>query len=146
MLKVMIVDDSMIIRRNIANMMSALGHKIVGEAKNGLEAISIFSRLEPDVVTMDIAMPEMDGIEALKELKKLNKETKIIMITSQGQESMVLDAIKSGASGYLLKPIELSKLQTLLRKIFPNLVDDIKIRKVDDSLLDDAAVSLPLME
>lgn len=146
MLRVMIVDDSMIIRRNIANMVSALGHKVVGEAKDGLEAISIFARLKPDVVTMDIAMPEMDGIAALRELKKIDKNIKVIMITSQGQEHMVLDSIKNGASGYLLKPIEMSKFQSLLRKIFPDLIDGVMLRKMDDKELEDDDITLPLDE
>lgn len=142
MLKVLVVDDSLIMRRNIIKMVEALGHKVIGEAKDGNEAIVFYMRLKPDLVTMDITMPEMDGITAVKELKKLDKDVKIIMVTSHGQEEMVLNAVRSGASGYLLKPVNLIKLRDSLRKIFPDLVDETVIAEQEIALLENEPIKL----
>ncbi|PHM17275.1 MAG: two-component system response regulator [Sulfuricurvum sp. PD_MW2] len=142
MLKVLVVDDSLIMRRNITKMVEALGHKVIGEAKDGNEAIVFYTRLKPDLVTMDITMPEMDGITAVKELKKLDKDVKIIMVTSHGQEEMVLNAVRSGASGYLLKPVNLIKLRDSLRKIFPDLVDETVIAEQEIVLLENEPIKL----
>ncbi|WP_299803380.1 response regulator, partial [Sulfuricurvum sp. RIFOXYD2_FULL_44_160] len=84
MLNILVVDDSLIMRRNITKMIESLGHRVIGEAKDGLESITLYSKLKPDLVTMDITMPEMDGITAVKELKKIDKNAKIIMVTSHG--------------------------------------------------------------
>jgi len=102
-------------------MLIELGHKVVAEAANGLEAIHYCEEYTPDLITMDITMPDMDGITAVKEIRKVNKYVKIIMITSHGQENMVKDAIRAGASGYLLKPIVEEKLAKTLDKVFPEL-------------------------
>lgn len=121
MLNALVVDDSLIIRRNISKMLAELEHKVVAEAVNGLEAIRYCENYTPDLITMDITMPDMDGITAVKAIKKVNKYVKIIMITSHGQENMVKDAIRAGASGYLLKPITIDKLSLTLDKVFPEL-------------------------
>lgn len=128
MLKVLVVDDSLIMRRNVTKMLEALGHKVIAEAKDGYEALESYKRAKPDLVTMDITMPEMDGITAVKELKKIDKEAKIMMVTSHGQEEMVISAIRSGASGYLLKPINVMKVRDGIRKVFPDIVDERGIR------------------
>lgn len=120
MLKVVVVDDSLIIRRNIAKMLERMGHEIVAEAKNGKEAIACYSKYTPDLITMDITMPDMDGIEAVRGIIKRNAEAKIIMVTSHGQEEMVIAAIKAGASGYVLKPVNAEKLGHAIKRIFPN--------------------------
>lgn len=120
MLKILVVDDSLIIRRNIGKMLERMGHEIVAEAKNGNEAIACFTKYSPDLITMDITMPDMDGIEAVKGIKKRNDEAKIIMVTSHGQEEMVIEAIKAGASGYVLKPITADKLEKAIKRVFPN--------------------------
>jgi two-component system chemotaxis response regulator CheY len=121
MLNALVVDDSLIIRRNISKMLAELGHKVVAEAVNGLEAIRYCENYSPDLITMDITMPDMDGITAVRAIKKVNRYVKIIMITSHGQEIMVKDAIRAGASGYLLKPINIDKLSQVLDKVFPEL-------------------------
>lgn len=95
MLNILVVDDSLIMRRNITKMIESLGHRVVGEAKDGLEAMALYAKQKPDLVTMDITMPEMDGITAVKELKKIDKNAKIIMVTSHGQEEMVIHAIRN---------------------------------------------------
>ena len=119
MLKILVVDDSLIIRRNIARMLERMNHEVVAEAKNGNEAVVCFSKYNPDLMTMDITMPDMDGVEAVKGIKKKNADAKIIMVTSHGQEAMVIAAIKAGASGYVLKPVTAEKLSKAIQKIFP---------------------------
>jgi two-component system, chemotaxis family, chemotaxis protein CheY len=146
MLKVLVVDDSLIMRRNVTKMVEALGHKVIGEAKDGLEATVLFDRLKPDLVTMDITMPEMDGITAVKELKKIDKNAKIIMVTSHGQEEMVINAIRSGAGGYLLKPVNLMKLRDSIRKVFPDIVDENTIEQKESAILETEEISLPDIE
>lgn len=146
MLKVLVVDDSLIMRRNITKMLESLGHKVIGEAKDGHESITLYTRLKPDLVTMDITMPEMDGITAVQELKKIDKHVKIIMVTSHGQEEMVINAIRSGAGGYLLKPINLMKLRETIRKIFPNIVDETTLTQKEAALLENEDICLPEIE
>lgn len=146
MLKVLVVDDSLIMRRNVTKMVESLGHKVLAEAKDGHEAIGLYERLKPDLVTMDITMPEMDGITAVKELKKIDKHAKIIMVTSHGQEEMVINAIRSGASGYLLKPVNIIKMRDTLRKVFPEMVDEMPVDHKEYSLLEVDEISIPEIE
>ncbi len=119
MLNIMIVDDSTIIRRTLKAKLEALGHTIVAQAKSGKEAIELYEKVIPDLVTMDITMPIMNGIEALKSIKKSYKDAKVIMITSHGEEKMVMDAIMNGAKGYILKPITEEKLSEAIYKVYP---------------------------
>lgn len=146
MLNIMVVDDSLIMRRNLTKMIDALGHKVVGEAKDGKEAISLYRKLQPDLVTMDITMPEMDGIAAVKELKRIDKDVKVIMVTSHGQEEMVITSIRYGASGYLLKPINVAKLRDSIRKVFPDIVDEITLLKREEALLESEEIVIPEIE
>lgn len=146
MLNIFVVDDSLIMRRNITKMIESLGHKVVGEAKDGHEALELYRKLKPDLVTMDITMPGMDGLSAVKGLKKIDKNVKIIMITSHGQEEMVIDAIRSGASGYLLKPININKLRDSIRKVFPTIIDETVLARKETLLLESEEIILPEIE
>ncbi len=146
MLNILVVDDSLIMRRNIIKMIESLGHKVVGEAKDGQEAVEVYRKLKPDLVTMDITMPRMDGLGAVKELKKIDKNAKIIMVTSHGQEEMVIDAIRSGASGYLLKPVKINKLSDSIRKIFPSMIDQTVSEQKETTLLESEEILLPEIE
>ena len=119
MLKVLVVDDSAIIRKTLSDQLQELNYEVIGVAKNGNEAIKLYEELKPDFVTMDITMPVKNGIIALKEIKKLDKDAKVIMITSHGEERLVMEAIKSGAIGYILKPILHAKIQKAVNKAFP---------------------------
>ncbi len=119
MLNIMVVDDSTIIRRILKKELTALGHTVVGEAKSGKEAVELYKKCSPDLVTMDITMPIMNGIDALKRIRKVYKDANIIMITSHGEEKLVMDAITSGAKGYILKPITTSEIEIAINKIFP---------------------------
>lgn len=115
-LRVMVVDDSPIISRKLSMMMEMLGYEVVKTAENGLEAIAAYREYRPDLVTMDITMPEMDGIEATRCIRREFPDANIIMVTSHGQEKMVLDALKAGAKGYVLKPFQQQRLVTVIEK------------------------------
>ena len=115
-LKVLVVDDSPIINRKICMMMDQIGYRVVGTAENGEEAIAVYKQCRPDVVTMDIAMPVMNGIEATRQIVKMYPQATIVMVTSHGQEKMVLDALKAGAKGYVLKPFQPKKIYEVIEK------------------------------
>ena len=109
-LDILVVDDSPIIVKKLSMLLDASGYRIVGTATNGKEAIAAYRSCQPDVVTMDITMPEMDGIEATRAIISEFPDAKIVMVTSHGQEKMVLDALKAGAKGYVLKPFQQHKV------------------------------------
>jgi len=106
MIRVLIVDDAAFMRLAMKTMMVKNGFEVVGDAENGAEAIIKYNELKPDIVTMDITMPVMDGIQALKQIIKLDPRAKVIMITAMGQEIMVKDAVISGAKGFIIKPFK----------------------------------------
>ena len=115
--KVLIVDDAAFMRKLLRNILFSGGFDIVGEAENGKQAVELYKKLRPDIVTMDIIMPEMNGIEALKEIKKIDPNAKVVMCTAVGQEQMVKTAIKFGARGYIVKPFQAPKVIEELKKV-----------------------------
>ncbi|MBO9537362.1 response regulator [Herbaspirillum sp.] len=115
-MKIMVVDDSAITVRKLSMMLESLGHRIIATAANGKEAIEAYRKYRPDVVTMDITMPEMDGIEATSAIIGEFPDAKIVMVTSHGQEKMVLDALKVGAKGYVIKPFQEIKVYEAIEK------------------------------
>lgn len=115
-LTVMIVDDSPIIIKKLSGMFQSFGYKVVKSVLDGKEAVESYRELKPDIVTMDITMPEMDGIEATKTIISEFPDAKIVMITSHGQEKMVLDALKVGAKGYVLKPFQQQKVYETIQR------------------------------
>lgn len=117
MKKLLIVDDAAFMRVSIRNMLQNSDIEIVGEAANGLMAVKMYKELSPDVVTMDITMPEMSGIEALKMIKGLDPQAKVIMVSSMGQERMVKEAIISGAKTFIVKPFEEELLIKTIYKV-----------------------------
>jgi len=119
MLKVLIVDDSLIMRRNIKKYMSSLGHNIIGEAKNANEALDFCKDNKPDLITMDVAMPGMNGLDVIKKIKDISKYFTIIMVTSYGKNQIVKKALQEGAQGYILKPVTAEKLYESISKIYP---------------------------
>lgn len=123
-LRIMIVDDSLIMRTNLVRIIEGVGHKVVAQAKNGQEGVDMYKEHKPDLVTMDITMPDMDGITAVEKIKEFDAEAKVIMVTSHGQEAMVMNALKAGAKGYVLKPISAEKLKESVGKVFPDLLDE----------------------
>jgi two-component system, chemotaxis family, chemotaxis protein CheY len=99
-------------------MLNAMGHNVVASAKSGDEAVSKYSIYKPDIITMDITMPDMNGIDAAKLILDINPNALIIMVTSQGQEQMVIDSITIGAKGYVLKPIHPERLNDTIKQIY----------------------------
>lgn len=121
MATVLIVDDAKVMRLSIRNMLEELGHEVVAEAQNGYFGIELYKKHLPDIVTMDITMPAdrgiVDGIDAVKHIREFHPSAKIIMVTSHGEQDKVIKAIQNGASNYLLKPIEIDKLDEVVNKV-----------------------------
>ena len=111
---VMIVDDSMIMTQKLSVMVRDLGHEVVRVCKDGAEALKDYPLVKPDVVTMDITMPGMDGIETMTHIKAANPQARVIMVTSHGQEAMVVKALEAGALGYVLKPVTRERLSAMI--------------------------------
>lgn len=118
MLNVLIVDDSLIIRKKIKKIVEKLGHTVIDSAQNGQEAIDKYQQHQPDLVTMDITMPDMDGITAVGHIIQKDANAKIVMVTSHGQEDMVIKSIQTGAVGYMLKPITEDKMAQAIGEVF----------------------------
>ncbi len=111
---VLIVDDSRTSRRILKDILDRAGYKVAGEAINGKEGVAYYVKFQPDIVTMDITMPEMDGIEALRQIKRENPEAKVIMITAAGQKDKMMEAVKLGAAEFISKPfVEETVLEAL---------------------------------
>jgi len=113
---VMVVDDAAFMRMRCAKLLKDHGYQVV-EAENGVDAVRKYQEKKPDAVLMDITMPEMDGLAALKEIKKLDPTAKVAMVTALGQQSMVIDALKSGAKDFVLKPFEPARMLGALQKL-----------------------------
>ena len=117
MKKLLIVDDAAFMRLTIRNMLLHYEIEIVGEAANGAIAVEMYKQLRPDVVSMDITMPEMSGIEALKAIKAFDPQAKVIMVSAMGQEGMVKEAIISGAKTFIVKPFKEEFLYQTICKV-----------------------------
>ncbi|WP_028551687.1 response regulator [Paenibacillus sp. UNC451MF] len=117
MTAVMVVDDTAFMRMVMRGILEDMGMSVVAEARNGREAVELYDKVKPDLVTMDITMPEMDGIEALKEIKGRHPKAKIIMCSAMGQRDMVLEAIRSGAADFVVKPIQRDRIEEAVGKI-----------------------------
>jgi two-component system chemotaxis response regulator CheY len=115
--KVLIVDDAKVTRINLAKMFAELGFEIAGEATNGQEAYDEYKKLKPDLVTMDVTMPVMDGLEATKKIYDEFDDAKIIICSSHSQRETMIEAIENGASHYLLKPVKIDILKNALSKL-----------------------------
>ncbi len=117
MASVLVTDDAAFMRMQLKDILTKLGHIVVGEAENGKDAIEKFKELTPELITMDITMPEMNGVDAVKEIKKINSDVKIIMCSAMGQQGMVLDAIQAGANDFIVKPFTRERIQEALEKV-----------------------------
>lgn len=114
--RILIVDDAAFMRMMIKDILSKNGFEVVGEAADGVQAIEKYNELKPDLVTMDITMPEMDGIAALKEIKSKNPNAIIIMCSAMGQQAMVIDAIQAGAKDFIVKPFQADRVIEAISK------------------------------
>lgn len=117
MKRVLIVDDAAFMRMSIKIMLEKNGYTVVGEAENGAVAVRKYKELKPDIVTMDITMPEMTGLEALKEIRSFDPKAKVVMVSAMGQELMVKDAIVYGAATFIVKPFNEEYIVQALKKI-----------------------------
>ncbi len=115
--RILITDDALFMRVTLRNILSRHGYEICGEASTGKEAVALYSSVKPDLVTMDITMPEMDGITAVREIKRLDPQAKIIMCTAMGQKNMVLEAVAAGARDFIVKPFQPEKVVESVRKL-----------------------------
>ena len=117
MAKILIVDDSRTSRKMLRNILESNGHEIIDEAVNGQEGVQKFQALKPDVVTLDITMPVVDGVEALKMIKALDPESKVVMVTAAGQKNTMIECIKAGANEFLTKPFEQQEIVDVINKM-----------------------------
>ncbi len=114
---ILIVDDAAFMRMMIKDILVKNGFTIAGEAENGVQAVEKYRELTPDLVTMDITMPEMDGIDALKQIREINPGAKIIMCSAMGQQAMVIDAIQAGAKDFIVKPFQAERVIEAIQKV-----------------------------
>ena len=117
MAKILVVDDAAFMRMMLKDILTKEGHEIVGEAKDGNEAVTKYKELKPDVVTMDITMPNKDGIEALREIRSYDSNAKVVMCSAMGQQAMVIEAVKNGAKDFVVKPFENEKVVEAIAKL-----------------------------
>jgi two-component system chemotaxis response regulator CheY len=116
MARVLVVDDAAFMRKMVSDALSGGGHEIVGEAGNGAEAIERYQELRPDVMTLDITMPEKDGLAALQEIIAADPGAKVVMCSALGQESKVLESIKLGAKDFVVKPFQADRVLSAIDK------------------------------
>ncbi|MEW8974083.1 MAG: response regulator [Tissierellaceae bacterium] len=114
--RVLIVDDAVFMRMKLKDILEKNGYEVVAEAQNGVEAIEKYKTEKPDLVTMDITMPEIDGVSALKAIKQMDPNAKVVMCSAMGQQSMVMDAIQAGAIDFIVKPFDTDRVIKSLNK------------------------------
>jgi len=116
MAKILIVDDAQFMRLRCARLLSEQGYE-VAEAQNGREAVEVYRQARPDAVLMDITMPEMDGLTALRQIKRLDPNARVAMLTALGQQGVVLEAVKAGARDFIVKPFEAERVLAAVKRI-----------------------------
>jgi len=114
---VLVVDDSAFMRKILKITLETNGFVVIGEAENGTTAVELYTKHKPDIVTMDVTMKGMDGIEVTRRIIKMNSNAKILIVSSMGQELVVKDAIRSGAKGFIVKPFQEGQLLEAMRKL-----------------------------
>lgn len=115
--KILIVDDAAFMRMMIKNIVTKAGYEVVGEAENGAQAVEMYKELKSDLVIMDITMPEMDGIQAVKAIKEIDPNANIIMCSAMGQQAMVMEAIQAGAKDFIVKPFQQDRILQAIKRI-----------------------------
>ena len=114
---ILVCDDAAFMRMMIKDILTKNGYNVVAEAENGLKAVEKFNEAKPDLVLMDITMPEMDGIQALKKIKEIDSNAAIIMCSAMGQQAMVIEAIQSGAKDFIVKPFQAERVLEAVKKV-----------------------------
>ena len=120
MAKILIVDDAIFMRKMLSDILVKDGHEIVGEAENAKEAVNLYKKLKPDVMTLDIIMPEVEGIDALKAIREINSEdpqARILMVSAMGQQETVVEAIQAGAKDFIVKPFQPSNVTSAVKRL-----------------------------
>ena len=117
MARIMVVDDAAFMRMMLKDILGKGGYEVVGEAENGLKAVDKYKELSPDLVLMDITMPEMDGIGAVRKIKEIDPNAKIIMCSAMGQQAMVIESIQAGARDFIVKPFQADRVLEAVRKV-----------------------------
>jgi two-component system, chemotaxis family, chemotaxis protein CheY len=116
MARVLVVDDAAFMRKVVSDALAAGGHDVIGQASNGSEAVAQFTALRPELTTLDITMPEKDGLEALSEIMTIDPEARVLMCSALGQESKVIESIKLGAKDFVVKPFQPDRLLEAIGK------------------------------
>ena len=114
---ILVCDDAAFMRMMIKDILTKNGYNVAGEAENGLKAVEKYAELKPDLVLMDITMPEMDGIQALKKIKETDASAAIIMCSAMGQQAMVIEAIQAGAKDFIVKPFQPDRVLEAVKKV-----------------------------
>lgn len=114
---ILIVDDAAFMRMMIKDILTKNGYNVVGEAENGAKAVEKYAELKPDLVLMDITMPELDGIEALKKIKAADASALVIMCSAMGQQAMVIESIQAGAKDFIVKPFQADRVLEAVKKV-----------------------------
>lgn len=117
MKNILVADDSMFMRQMLKELLPKDDFKVIGEASTGKEAITKYNELNPDLVTMDITMPDMDGISAVKKIMEINPKAKIVMVSAMGQKPMIKEALEAGAKDFIIKPFDREKIISVLNNL-----------------------------
>ncbi len=115
--RILITDDTAFMRMTLRNVLEKNGYEVVGEAEDGFQAVEMYANVTPDLVTMDITMPKMDGIEAIKKIMKDDPDAKIIVVSAMGQKALVIEALNSGARDFIVKPFQPDRIVEALQKV-----------------------------
>ena len=115
--RILVVDDAAFMRMMIKDILTKNGYNVVGEAENGAKAVEKYAETKPDLVLMDITMPEMDGIQALKKIKEADPKATVIMCSAMGQQAMVIESIQSGAKDFIVKPFQADRVLEAVKKV-----------------------------
>ena len=114
---ILVCDDAAFMRMMIKDILNKNGYNVAGEAENGIRAVEKYKEVSPDLVLLDITMPEMDGIQALKEIKKVDAGAKVIMCSAMGQQAMVIESIQAGAKDFIVKPFQAERVIEAVKKV-----------------------------